>query len=471
MFKPRTVAHVGASAKELVGRFNFTKYMIEMNFEGSLYPVNPKYGEILGRKCYPDLSSVPGEIDIAILAVPADICPDALRNVPAGKINFVVIHTSGFKELNKTGLEDELKDIARRKGFRIIGPNCMGIYSQQGRIGFWRDHNEAVKFPGTVGLVSQSGGHAINVIRHGINTGLHFDRAVSLGNQIDISIIDILENYYSDDDVKAVGIYVEEIGRGRDFLDLLKKITKKKPVVVWNGGITQKGKGAAATHTGSIAGNAEIFRSAMKQAGAITAADRSEFLQLLRLFQPKYKLPCENVAVISPGGGNTVSLCDIFSSQPDLKLPRFSDSTRTKLKAALPEENVDINNPVDTGGAGISALGKVLPVIAADSQTESVIILLDMDFLAVFTDEEKREEFADSITGTIIECIKTSGKPIHILAVQHRQNNEIYDGYRRFFINKFNQNNIPWIQEPFTSAAVIYSKLAGYKRHIFSHNK
>jgi acyl-CoA synthetase (NDP forming) len=244
----------------------------------------------------------------------------------------------------------------------------------------------------------------------------------------------------------------------------------KKPVVVWNGGITEKGKGAAATHTGSIAGNAVIFLSAMKQAGAITATDRSEFLQLLRLLQPQFKLPYGNLAVISPGGGNTVSICDLIASRPNLKLPRFTDSTREKLLSVLPEENVDINNPVDTGGAGISVLDKILPIIISDSSIESVLVLLDMDFLAIFQNDEKREQFVDSIAGTIIESVRKSGKTVHVLVIQHRQNHEVYDGYRRLFINNFNQNKIPWIAEPFSNVAAIYSKLVWYRNYLKSHN-
>ncbi len=470
LFRPRAVAHVGASSNEFTGRFNFTKYLIEMKFEGSIYPVNPKYNEIAGIKCYPDLSSIPVNIDIAILAVPAENCHEVLKNIPAGKINFVVIHTSGFRELDKSELEDKLLEIARVKGFRIVGPNCMGIYSRQGRIGFWRDHCEAVKYAGTVGMVSQSGGHAINAIRGGISTGLHYDRVVSLGNQIDLSITEILENYSSDDDVRAIGIYVEQIGRGREFLQLLKNTTLRKPVVVWNGGVTKEGKGAAATHTGSIAGNADIFKSAMRQAGVISPTDRSEFLQLLRLLQPQFKLPCGNLAVISPGGGNTVSLCDMIASQPNLKLPLLSEKTREKLMAILPKENVDIKNPVDSGAAGIPMLEKILSAVVTDTGIESVLILLDCDFLSIYENDEMREQTVDSFSSTIIECMKTGGKAIHVLLIQHRQSHEIYDRYRRLLIDKFNQKNIAWIAEPFSNAAVIYSKLVWYRNYLESRH-
>ena len=167
LFEPHSVAHVGASAKPAAGRFNFTEYLLNMGFQGQVFPVNPKYEEVSELTCYPSLAAIPGPVDLAILAVPAPRCVEVLRESPAGKIRFVVIHTSGFGEIDKGNLEAEILALSRAKGFRVVGPNCMGIYSQPGRVGFWRDHWEIVDTPGAVGFASQSGGHAVNAVMRG----------------------------------------------------------------------------------------------------------------------------------------------------------------------------------------------------------------------------------------------------------------------------------------------------------------
>jgi len=136
LFEPHSVAHVGASAKPAAGRFNFTEYLLNMGFQGKVFPVNPKYEEVSELTCYPSLAAIPGPVDLAILAVPALRCVEVLGETPAEKVRFVVIHTSGFGEMEKGDLEAEILALSRAKGFRVIGPNCMGIYSQPGGIGF-----------------------------------------------------------------------------------------------------------------------------------------------------------------------------------------------------------------------------------------------------------------------------------------------------------------------------------------------
>ncbi len=466
LFKPRSIAHVGASANEVVGRFNFTYYLLQLKFKGNIYPVNPKYDEICGLKCYSDLNSIPEDIDIAILAIPAKHCASALQSIPKNKIKFVIIHTSGFGEIDRDYLEEELIELSREKGFRIVGPNCMGVYSQQGRTGFWMDHYEIIDKPGTIGAVSQSGGHAINSVRGGMNTGTYYDKVVSVGNQIDISINELFKYYIDDSSIKVIGLYIEQIHDGRLFLKNLDSVIDKKPVVVWKGGISEIGKAASETHTGSIAGNERIFSSAMRQAGVIMADNREEYLQLLRLLQPQYDLPHENIAVISPGGGNTVNICDIFAAQPDINLPRFTDKTQEKLKAILPEENTDLKNPVDSGGSALTIFEKLFKIIGEDPNIGCILALVDVDFLGIFDSDEQRLEATQGIISIVKKSTEILGKPIHLFVIQHRPNYNINDGYRRLFIDKLIENDIPWFIGSFKETAATYSKLVRYRKFI-----
>ncbi|MBI4830798.1 MAG: CoA-binding protein, partial [Candidatus Lindowbacteria bacterium] len=463
LFKPQSVAHVGASPRSAPGRFNYTAFLRNMKYAGKLYPVNPKHDEIFDLPCYPNLAAVPEAIDLAILAVPAVHCPEILRGVPAGKVKFAVIHTSGFGEIDKRGLESEILQTAREKRFRIVGPNCMGVYSQQGRVGFWRDHWEIVDRPGSIGFISQSGGHAVNVILSGMDAGVNFNKVISLGNQLDVSINELLEYMGNDATIGAIGVYVEDVRDGRQFLRLLNEISGRKPVVVWKGGLTTAGKAAAATHTGSIAGNNEIFDAAMCQAGVITVDNFHQLLRLLRLLQPEFKLPGGRVAIFSPGGGNTVSICDLFSAHPNLSLPRLSSETQERLKALLPEENVDTKNPIDPGAVGTLRLDQLLKVVGADPQIESLMVLMSVDYLSNIETEENRVLAVEMISNMFSRYAQRIDKPIYALLQQHRQNHEDFDRYRRLMVAKFNGKHIPWIDGSFKEVAEVFSKLVQYR--------
>jgi len=466
LFYPRSVAHVGASEKAAAGRFNFCSYLQIMNYEGRIYPVNPKYERVCDLACYPGLEAVPGEVDLAILAVPAARCPDVLRHVPAGKIRFVVIHTSGFGEIDKGDLEADLLGLAREKGFRIVGPNCMGVYCQEARVGFWQDQWEIVNRPGSVGFISQSGGHAINVIQSGMDSGIHFNKVISLGNQIDVSINDILAYMGRDEGIRVIGVYVENVGDGRTFVDLLREIVLRKPVVVWKGGVSSAGKEAAVTHTGSLAGNEKVFASALRQTGAIGVDNVYQMTRMLRVLQPPFALPGGRLAVFSPGGGNTVNFCDQFSARPNLSLPRLSPETVRLLKEILPEENVDVRNPVDPGATGMLKFDKLVKVVGREPGIDTLVLVVSVDFLSNIQSVENRQLVAETISETIARLSKKTGKPIYVLLRQERENHEDFDRYRRLMIARFNEKKVPWVDGSFAGAAEIFSKLAGYRSHL-----
>jgi len=463
LFTPASVAHVGASAKEAIGRFNFTQYFIDMKYTGRIYPVNPKYKEILGLTCYAGLADIPGPVDLAILAVPAQRCLEILREVPAGKVKFVVIHTSGFGEIDRHELDLEILRLGREKKFRIVGPNCMGVYSQPGRIGFWQGHWEIVDQPGAVGFVSQSGGHGVNLVLSGMNTGIFFNKVLSLGNQIDVSINEVLAYLGDDDSIEVIGIYVEEVGDGRSFQDLLRRIISRKPVIVWKGGVTRIGKEAAATHTGSMAGNERIFEAAMRQAGVVQAAHLHEMAHKMRLLQPQFSLPGSNLAIFSPGGGNAVNVCDLFSAQPNICLPRLSPETTETLRELLPEENVDVRNPIDPGATGYMKIDKLLMAVADDPRIDTILVLFGVDYLSNVDDEEKRESIVEMISEIIAGTARDRGIPIYVLLRQQRANHRDYDHYRRLMLDKFIEKSIPWLDGTFKEAAEIISDLAGYR--------
>jgi acetyl-CoA synthetase (ADP-forming)/acetyltransferase len=466
LFQPRTVAHVGASAKRAAGRFNFTEYLLNMGFPGRIFPVNPKYQEMFDLTCYPSLSAIPEEVDLAILAVPAASCVDLLREVPPGKLRFVVIHTSGFGEIDKRDLEAELLELARTKGFRVVGPNCMGVYSQPGRIGFWRDQWEIVNTPGAVGFASQSGGHAVNAVMRGMDSGIHFNKVISLGNQLDVSINEIVEFMGHDETIGVMGLYVEGIRDGRRFLELARQITPRKPIIVWKGGTTEDGKRAVLSHTGAMAGDEQVFAAAMRQAGVLVVDNMHQMIRLLRLLQPPFRLPGGGLGIFSPGGGNTVNVSDLFSAQPSLRLPRLGPDTMERLSSLLPEENVDVKNPVDPGAVGFQVMDKLVEAVAAEGQIDAILVLLTADYLSNIKSEENRLLAVETISTTISRLTRKIGKPIYILLRQERQNHEDYDRYRRLMVTKFIEKDIPWVDGSFKNAAEVFGQLADYSQHV-----
>jgi acyl-CoA synthetase (NDP forming) len=433
-----------------------------MKYPGKLYPVNPKYPELFQLACYPRLDQVPGVVDLAILAVPAEACLEVLGDLPEGKVRFVVIHTSGFGEIRKGHLERDVLRLAREKRFRVVGPNCMGIYSQPARVGFWKDHWEMADHPGTVGFISQSGGHAVNATLSGIDSGIRFHKVISLGNQIDISVNEALAHMGSDPEIRVIGIYVEDIKDGRAFWKDLQEIVPEKPVIVWKGGLSPAGMEAAMTHTGSLAGNQKVFDAVLRQTGAIPVNNMHQMLRILRVLQPPHPLPGGGMAFFSPGGGNTVNLCDHFSVQPHLRIPRLCPEVVERLRALLPEENVDLRNPVDPGATGLLKMDKLIQAVAADARVDTMVLLVSVDYLSNIQSEENRMLVAEMICATVHRMREKVGKPIFILLRQERQNHEDYDRYRRIMIRKFDEKKIPWIDGSFFSVAEVFSKIVGY---------
>jgi len=342
----------------------------------------------------------------------------------------------------------------------------MGIYSQAGRIGFWRDHWEIVDHPGSVGFASQSGGHAVNAILSGMNSGIRFNKVISLGNQLDVSVNDIVEFMGNDETIRVIAVYVEGIRDGRRFLDLAGQITPRKPMIVWKGGTTQSGRQAVLSHTGAMAGDEQVFAAAMRQAGVILVDNMHQMIRILRLLQPPFALPGGRLAIFSPGGGNTVSVSDLFSAQPGLSLPRLGPETIEKLKALLPEENVDVRNPVDPGATGFLVMDKLIKAVGQDGRIDAILLLLTADYLSNIKSEENRLLAVETISTTVSRLSQKIGKPLYILLRQERQNHEDIDRYRRIMVTKFIEKDIPWVDGSFKEAAEVFSRLAGYHDYV-----
>ena len=408
LFNPSSLAIIGASKNEQKGGGLLLKGLITGGFKGKLYLVNPKESEIMGLRSYPSILDIPGEIDLAIVAVPARIVPQVMAECSQKGVKFAVVHSAGFSELGTEGkeLEEEMLRFARQGGIRIIGPNCMGLYCLKSGINTIAPQFTFEKETGPVGFVGQSGWVTENFILMGYERGLRFSKVVSIGNQSDLTIEDFLEYFASDAETKVIAFYIEGIKRGREFLQLAKQTSIKKPIIVWKAGRTEAGVRAAASHTGSLAGNNVIFDAALKQSGMVTARNLDELIDLAVGFTCPVLPRGNKVGLLVEAGGGAVAGADTAEAL-GLEIPILPAETQQelvdKLKGIIPPFSSP-RNPVDIVWA------------TADNRTDiylgcARIMLKDIDAAVVIAYADLDSYFTTELVGLRDKM----GKPIFII--------------------------------------------------------
>jgi acyl-CoA synthetase (NDP forming) len=373
MFHPRSLAIIGASGKPgKIGRVLMDRFL-EAGFQ-KLYPVNPGESEILGTKAYRSILEIPDPVDMAIVLTPTDSAPKAVEECAAKGVKTIVITTSGFGEAGEKGkaVQQEMVRVARAGGARVIGPNCVGIYCPASKLPFLLGPGME---PGSVGVVSQSGFFADYLTLTATGNGIKFSKAISCGNEADLTATDFLEYLGEDPETETIVAYLEGTADGRRLCHVAKEISKKKPIILWKGGITEAGARAAISHTGALAGSGRIWEGALRQAGIITVASFEEALDCLYAFH-LHPLPRgKRIGIISGPGGTAVGTTD-RCFQLGLEVPQFSQDTIEKLRKVMPPVGGSINNPID-----LSLASMVLPRIFKDAlsiaaQDENIDMLL-----------------------------------------------------------------------------------------------
>ena len=282
LFMPKTVAVVGASTKGTALPNVFIRRIREFGFTGDIYPIHPSAKEIDGLAAYPSLAATPQPIDYAYIAVSAAQVP-AMLEAAAGRVRFAQVISSGFGEVDEgKDLQQRLLDSARAGGMRLLGPNCLGIYTPRGKITFTEIGPTEV---GSVGVVSQSGGLGTDIIRRGLGRGVKFSGLVTVGNCADLGPSDMLEFYLADALTKVIGFYIETAKDGRRLFDQLRAAKAVKPVVMLKGGRTRQGLAAAASHTGSLAGDERAWIALSRQTGCVLVDTLDDFIDTLLIFQ------------------------------------------------------------------------------------------------------------------------------------------------------------------------------------------
>ena len=417
VFYPNSIAVVGASSNLSKAGSGWVMSLLSAGFAGNVYPVGSSGGTIAGLRIFPRLTLVPDNIDYVIVAIPRESVLEFLDECIAKKVKAVQFFTAGFSELGTEEgrkLEKAMLEKARQGGFRIIGPNCIGIYCPEHKL---PSPLGTLGKSGSVGFISQSGGIAAKLIEIGVARHIHYSKGVSFGNGIDLDASDFLQYLAADPKTKIIGAYLEGTRNGRRLFSTLKQIAKIKPLIVWKGGRTELGAQVAMSHTGSLASSATAWSSMFKQAGVIEVHSLEELADTLLIFQRLFPWKGTNVAIIGGladgGGGISVSASDVCAEN-GLTIPPLSSETGEKLRQLLGEVGSILRNPVDVSQAqphGLPRLFQAIDLIASDIAVDLILIQEDVDILLPVYSWQGLEE----INQFFIKLASKYNKPVIIV--------------------------------------------------------
>jgi len=407
LFSPDSIAVIGASDDRRKAGGRFVKGLIDGGYKGDIYPVNPNTPEAFGLKAYQTVIDLPDDIDLAIVAVPARTAPAVVADCCRKRVRFVIVHSAGFAELGAEGkaLQEEMLRCIRGRNTRLIGPNCMGIYVSKSRINNIV-YGSPICDPGSVAFVGQSGWVTENVVVLGRERGLRFSKIVSIGNQSDLTIEDMIDYLAEDSDTRVIALYAEGIKRGGDFFKIVRKAGQKKPVIVWKSGRSAIGARSASSHTGSLAGDAAVFDAVAEQTGMIQARDLDELMDFMVGFSCPVYPKGKRIALLCESGGGAVSGGDA-AEKYGLELPTLSPGAQKKLVDILtgrvppfapPRNPVDLVwGPADNPGGLFTACGRVML-----SETDAAVML-------------NYQRFDETLSGRMADLRNETGKPIFIV--------------------------------------------------------
>ena len=427
-FKPRSIAVVGASKTSTKIGHAALKNILISEYECKLFPINPKEKEILGVKCYAKLNDVPSSIDLVLISVPAKIVPQIMNECVQKRVKNVIIISSGFSETGNSELENEIKKIVEGVEINVLGPNTMGYKNASDGI----DASFVFGNPrkGNVALISQSGALGIGMIYLANNEFVGLSKIIGVGNKLDIDDDDLITYFSRDNDTKVIGLYIEAVKDGRDFMNSIKDCNK--PVLVVKAGRSEAGARATASHTGSMAGSDNIYSAAIKQAGGIRCRDIVELFDMARALAGQPSAQGNRIGIITNGGGLGIMLTDACEAN-GLAIPKLSQNTYNKIDKILPDI-VNPNNPVDlVADAGFYRYEASTRALLEDPGIDGVIVAsvhggyarpreFTGAILKMIRERRLHEEFKKPILATwvggkefedMVLDLKTAGVPIY----------------------------------------------------------
>ncbi|MDM8542863.1 acetate--CoA ligase family protein [Desulfococcaceae bacterium HSG9] len=343
-----SVAIVGASKTVTKRGYQSIRTLLDENYEGAIYPVNPKEKRILGMKCYPKVSAIEEPVDVALITTPARTIPSILEDCGKKGVSGAVIIAGGFGELGAEGriLEEKMVAAARKNNIRLVGPNTSGMMNLKSNLNLVGLKNAP---KGEIALLTQSGNMALTLLTEaGVKSLKGFTYYVGVGNEADIKFHEYLEFFDQDADTKAILMYVEGMREGRAFLQQAYKTTLNKPVILLKSGRSATGKQSAGSHTGALAGISEVARGAFERAGITVIENSDELFPAAETLSSLPRIKNNNVAILADGGGHATIAADLLTDL-GVNMPELDKKTKKRLSKILPAA-ASLRNPVDVAG-------------------------------------------------------------------------------------------------------------------------
>ncbi|MER8421217.1 acetate--CoA ligase family protein [Mesorhizobium sp. M1329] len=375
ILSPDSIAIIGASKNPAKRGYRSLRKLLDDGYAGEIYPINPKESEICGVRCLPDLASLPGPVDLALVCTPASTVPSVIAECAAKGVRGAVVLAGGFGEAGDDGkrLQDGMLAAAHAGGVRIIGPNTSGMFNSHkacNLVGF----SDLRK--GTIGLLSQSGNMALSLVTEAQANGhVGLSTYVGVGNEADIRFDEYLDYFAADTNTNVLIAYVEGLKDGRRFLNALRRISLEKPVVIYKSGRTSAGRDCAKSHTGALAGEYAVSGGVLRQAGAILAHRSDEILPMAEALSLLPPLRSRRLAILADGGGHATIAADALCER-GLVLAPLSEDTRRRLATVLPPA-ASVANPVDVAGGtdtDPSVFAACAEILLQDSMVDGLLI-------------------------------------------------------------------------------------------------
>lgn len=369
--RPNSIAIIGASSNPRKIGYSVVHNVIESGYQGKIYPVNPNATEILGIKAYATISAIHDDIDVAILTVPVGLAIEVAEECGKKGVKGLIVITAGFSEVGRTDLEIELVNKVKPYGTRILGPNVVGVLSNPFKMN--ASFAAFLPLPGKASLISQSGALLIAIISSTYTRGVGFSQLLPVGNMSDIDFADLIELLDKDETTNCISIYMESLKNGRDFIDKCKRC--RKPIVVLKSGISERGAGAAASHTGSLVGVAEIYSAAFEQAGVIQASDVNNLFDRTLALSLQPPMQGDRLAILSNGGGTGVLAADA-AEKFGIPAQVFPKDIQTAIRNFIPAYG-SAANPIDLTGVGNNQeYYQTTKILLADPRIDGVVVLI-----------------------------------------------------------------------------------------------
>lgn len=443
ILSPKSIAIVGVSQdSEKIGSV-ILKNLINGGYNGKIYPINPKYEELQGRKVYPNILAIPEDIDMVCIAIPHQFVEDVVDQCVEKRVKSVLIISAGFREVGPEGaqLEERITTKLKRENIRLIGPNCLGFINNKAKINltFARENPG----DGKIAFISQSGAFCTAILDMACEKSLGFSHVVSIGNKADIHENELMELFVSDNDIKAIALYLEEFSDGKEFVTLSQKA--KKPILLIAPGSSQKAQEAISSHTGSLASSFDTTIAAIKKGNMIYTENSDELFKLMRLIDLDIIPKGKGIGIVTNAGGPGVIAVDMIEKK-DMEVAEIGEKTIQKLLKILPPE-ASIKNPVDIlGDAKSDRYKNTINELLDEITVDSILVILTPQLITEI----------EATANVITELMKKTSKPIFSCFLGGK---DIKAGIRIL-----EEANAPWFTD-IQEAIRLISKLAEFEEN------